>query len=180
VLPFKPGEGGQRYVVTAEGRARVVDRPGTSEDLGDFIIREADATGLKVTLGTGQVQRYSEGNQVTTLMDHDAFKYASAMIRAAQRELLISQLFFALPEKFHQDPTQEKPNLIFDFAPPDALDLEGRRPLQADDARPERQILLTGLRGVDTRILLHAFTIPLWLRLVVSSAPCSIPWSFRL
>ena len=84
-------------------------------DYGQFVIREADARGLKTTLGTGQALRYSEGNRVTTLMDRDAFSYAAAMVRFARQEVLMSQLFFATPKKFEANPSSEEPNLIFDF-----------------------------------------------------------------
>ena len=39
--------------------------------------------------------------------------------------------------------------------------------MRAADSRPERELLVTARRGVDVRILLHAFTVPLFLRIVV-------------
>jgi len=171
-LPFTASDAASPgYVLTDDRRARIDDHSQETEhDYGQFVIREADATGLKTTLGTGQALRYSEGNSVTTLMDRDAFSYASAMIRFARQEVLMSQLFFATPKKFDSNHSLEEPNLVFDFdhgsAPLD-LSIPFPRALTAADHRPERELLVTALRSVDVRILLHAFTVPLFLRIVV-------------
>jgi hypothetical protein len=121
-LPFSaPDAASPRYLLTAERRAQIDDRSSEAEhDYGDFVINAADAAGLQATLGTGQRLRYSEGNRVRTLMDRDAFACAAAMMRAAQQEVLVSQLFFAIPEKFESSFFLEKQSLIFDFdqAPP--------------------------------------------------------------
>ena len=125
-LPFTASDAASPgYVLTDDRRARIEDHSQETEhDYGQFVIREADAKGLKTTLGTGQALRYSEGNRVTTLMDRDAFSYAAAMIRFARQEVLMSQLFFAIPEKFDSSPSKEEPNLIFDFDhAPGPLDL---------------------------------------------------------
>ena len=175
-LPFAPAElAGSGYVVTDERRARIEDRPEEPQrNYGEFVIREADAAGLLTTLGTGRALRHSEDNRVTMLMDRDAFIYAAAMMRLARQELLISQLFFAIPVVFNADPTIETPNLIFDFVPPlkpdgtpGPIDLATPRAVVADDRRPERSILLTSRRGVDVRILLHAFSVPLFIKIAV-------------
>jgi len=171
-LPFSASDtASPGYVVTDDRRARIEDHSQELErDYGQFVIRQADATGLKTTLGTGQALRYSEGNHVTTLMDRDAFSYAAAMVRFARQEVLMSQLFFATPKKFDTDTSKEEPNLIFDFdhAPgPLDLSITFPRPLRDADSRPEREFLVTAGRGVDVRILLHKFTVPLFLRIVV-------------
>jgi phosphatidylserine/phosphatidylglycerophosphate/cardiolipin synthase-like enzyme len=170
-LAFAPSDAASPgYVVTDDGRARIDDRSAEAEqNYGDFVIREANATGLLTTLGTGQALRYTEGNRVTTLMDHDAFICAAAMMRFARQELLISQLLFAIPESFNANPAAETPGLIFDFDPPGPVDLNVTlpRPIRADDRRPERALLLSALRGVDVRILLHAFTVPLFIKIAV-------------
>ena len=170
-LPFlPPAAGSAEYVVTEDGRARIEERPDEpQQDYGQFVIREADATGLLTTLGTGQTLRYSEGNRVTTLMDRDAFTYAAAMMRLARQEVLVSQPSFALPVVFDADPTIETPNMIFDFYLPGPVDLDTTvpRPIHADDRRPERVLLLSALRGVDIRILLHAFSVPLFIKIAV-------------
>ena len=69
-------------------------------------------------------------------MDRDAFMCAAAMMQKARQEVLISQLFFAIPEKFVANPATEKPSLVFDFDQPKPLDLKipFPRPL-----RPGRQ-----------------------------------------
>jgi phosphatidylserine/phosphatidylglycerophosphate/cardiolipin synthase-like enzyme len=167
-LPFAPSTAEfPGYVVTDDGRARIEDRSGEpQQNYGEFIIREADATGLLVTLGTGEVRRFTDGNRVTTLMDRDAFAYAAAMIRHARQEVLMSQLLFALPTVFQTDATHETPNMIFDFAPPGPVDLNQPRAVRTDDRRPERLIIDTAQRSVDTRILLHAFKVPLFIKIV--------------
>ena len=173
-LPFSaPDAVAPGYVLTDDRRAGIEDHSQEAEhDYGMFVIHEADAKGLRSTLGTGQALRYSEGNQVTTLMDIDAFSYASAMMRFARQEVLVSQLFFGTPGKKDEDDTTpgEKPNLIFDFDHgTDPLDLRipFPRPVRTADSRPERELVATSLRGVDVRVLLHSFTVPIFLRIAV-------------
>jgi phosphatidylserine/phosphatidylglycerophosphate/cardiolipin synthase-like enzyme len=170
-LPFSaPDAASPRYVLTEDRRARIDERSNEAQfDYGDFIMNEADAAGLQTTLGTGQPLRFSEGNHVRTLMDRDAFACAAAMMRQARQEVLVSQLFFAIPEKFESSHFLEKPSLMFDFDQTGDLELKVPFPrLPRDgDARPERELLTTATRGVDVRILLHAFTVPLFLRIAV-------------
>ena len=172
-LPFiAPGGASPGYVVTDDRRARIEDHSQEPEhDYGMFVIREADAKGLQATLGTGQALRYSEGNRVTTLMDRDAFTCAAAMMRKARQEVLVSQLFFAVPKQFASDPSAEKPSLLFDFDQPTPLDLKIPFPrrLRPGDSRPERALLSTACRGVDVRILLHAFTVPLFVKILAGA-----------
>ena len=137
-LPFTASDAASPgYVLTDDRRARIEDHSQEAEhDYGQFVIREADAKGLKTTLGTGQALRYSEGNRVTMLMDRDAFSYAAAMIRFARQEVLMSQLFFASPRSSTAATSEEEPNLIFDFdhAPgPLDLSITFPRPVRADD-----------------------------------------------
>jgi hypothetical protein len=171
-LPFTAsGAASPGYVVTDDRRARIEDHAQeAAHDYGQFVIREADARGLKTTLGTGQALRYSEGNRVTTLMDRDAFTYAAAMMRMARQEVLMSQLFFSIPVAFDANPMFETPSLLFDFdhgSDPLDLSIPFPRPVRADDRRPERALLLSALRGVDVRVLLHAFTVPLFIKIAV-------------
>ena len=173
-LPFSaPDRVSPGYVLTEDRRARIEDRTQEAQhDYGMFVIREDDAKGLRTTLGTGQPLRFSEGNQVTTLMDGDAFSYAASMMRFARQEVLVSQLFFSTPGKNDEDDTTpgEKPSLIFDFdhAPgPLDLNITFPRPVRAADKRPERELVATSLRGVDVRVLLHSFTVPIFLRIAV-------------
>ena len=116
-LPFSaPDPAWPGYVLTDDRRARIDDRSiEAAHDYGDFVVAEADATGLLTTLGTGQPLRYSEGNKVRTLMDRDAFACAAAMMKRATQEVLVSQLFFAIPEKFESSPFLEKQSLLFDL-----------------------------------------------------------------
>jgi phosphatidylserine/phosphatidylglycerophosphate/cardiolipin synthase-like enzyme len=169
-IPFAPlDEAFPGYVVTESGRAQIEDKgEDTQRVYGSFVIREADGFGPLTTLGTGKVRHFTQGNRVTTLMDRDAFRCAAAMMRQARQEILISQLFFAIPKVFDGDPTRETPNLIFEFDPPgDLVNLAEPRAVQADDRRPERALLLSSQRGVDVRILLHAFTVPLFIKIAV-------------
>jgi phosphatidylserine/phosphatidylglycerophosphate/cardiolipin synthase-like enzyme len=160
------------YVVTDDRRARIEDHAQEAErDYGQFVIREGDARGLKTTLGTGQPLRFSEGNRVRTLMDRDAFTCAAAMMRTARQEVLVSQLFFAVPKEFDKNPSTELPSLLFDFDQPKPLDLKipFPRPLRPGDSRPERALLSTATSGVDVRILLHAFTVPLFVKILAGA-----------
>jgi len=169
-IPFAPSDGEfSHYVVTEDGRARIEDHTATTSEefYGDLVIREADALGLLTTLGTGQALRFTNGNRVTMLMDRDAFACAAAMIRHARQEVLMSQLFFAIPTVFSANAASETPNLVFDFAPGGPVDLAHPRALVPDDRRPERLILETAARGVDTFVLLHAFTVPLFIKIIV-------------
>jgi PLD-like domain len=170
-LPFSvSASGSPGYVVTDDRRARIEDHSQEAEhDYGQFVIHEADARGLKTTLGTGQPLRYSEGNRVRTLMDRDAFTCAAAMMKKARQEVLMSQLLFGVPEKFNSSFFLEKQNLIFDFDETGPVDLKRSFPrLPKDgDSRPERELLTTAQGGVDVRILLHSFTVPLFLRIAV-------------
>lgn len=137
----------------------------------DFVIRDADARGLLVTLGSGEVRNFSSGNRVTLLMDQDAFAHAAAMIDGAQESIQMSQLFFALPVGFEADATLERAKLIFDFHRPDGepLDLDNPRAAGVGDARPERLLLDAADRGVDIKVLLHAFTVPLFIRIIAGA-----------
>jgi phosphatidylserine/phosphatidylglycerophosphate/cardiolipin synthase-like enzyme len=164
---------------TTDGRATLTD---VTQDLlqpaGDFVVREADASGLLVTLGTGQTSIASEngfgwgftrGNRVATLMDEDAFRHAANLMRSATQSLAISQLFFPLPEAFVPDTAQppEPIKLVFDFTggQPDAHNLPS--PGRVQGARPERLLLDAAGRGVDVRIVLNAVKVPLFIRIAV-------------
>ena len=157
VLPF----------ATSTGRMFVPDVDGDQLDgLPDLLIRELDATGFGVTLGTGEVRALSSNNQVRMLVDQDVFTRAAELIAGAQKTITISQLFFAVPPDFRADPAAETPKLVFDFhqTPPD---LDHPRTLLPTDARPERLLADAARRGVDVRILLHAYTVPLYAKPVV-------------
>ena len=139
----------------------------------DFVIREADATGLLATLGTGKPTMFSTGNQVKLLLDHEAFAHAAALIGGAEKSILMSQLFFSVPVGFQTDATQETTKLIFDFHPAGGipagfpLDVEHPRAAGVGDARPERILLEAADRSVDIRIVLHAFKVPLFIKMIV-------------
>ena len=88
---------------TDDGRMIIDDTSDTTLDVGDIVVREADAYGLLVTLGTGETSiqspngfgwGFKPGNRVTTLMGEDAFRYAAKLFREAKEALAISQLFF--------------------------------------------------------------------------------------
>jgi phosphatidylserine/phosphatidylglycerophosphate/cardiolipin synthase-like enzyme len=154
---------------------------------GDFIIREADAQGFLVTLGTGKTPvtlapgesstgptvasgwGLSHGNVVTLLMDQDAFTHAAALIRGAQESVLLSQLYFnPLPVGFNPDATRETTKLVFDFhkPPPDA---DHPRAAGVGDARPERLLVEAADKGVDIRILLHGYKVPLIIKIIAGA-----------
>ena len=140
--------------------------------LHDVQVDMLDATGPWVTHNTGNTDKLSSG-RVTFLMDQDAFAYAADMINRAKGQILMSQLNFALPTSFAADATQEAPALIFDFHAPESdpnrspgFDLDHPRAAGVGDSRPERMLLNAANQGVGVRILLHEFTVPLFLKIV--------------
>jgi len=140
--------------------------------LHDIKVDIVDAAGPWVSRNTGTVDKVSQG-KVTFLMDQDAFAYAADMINRAKGQILMSQLSFALPEIFAADATHEAPALIFDFHPPadqptrsPGFDLDHPRAAGVGDSRPERMLLGAADLDVRVRILLHEFTVPLFLKIV--------------
>jgi phosphatidylserine/phosphatidylglycerophosphate/cardiolipin synthase-like enzyme len=131
-------------------------------------IKRADGEGLLVTLGKGTPRFVSQGNAVTLLMDKDAFEHASKLFKEAEDSIFVSQLLFALPAFFDADATHEIPELIFAFHVPEPTAGQPRAAGMGDD-RPERLLLAAADLGVDVRILLHQFRIPLVLRLLIGA-----------
>jgi phosphatidylserine/phosphatidylglycerophosphate/cardiolipin synthase-like enzyme len=169
-IPFK----------TSDGREVMDDRNDeTLSRAADYVVREADAYGLLVTLGTGETSiqspngfgwGFKAGNRVTTLMDEDAFRHATKLMREAKQAIAMSQLFFPLPEAFIPDPNQEPTKLIFDFkgTQPDAQSPRIAGSV-AGDARPERLLVDAAARGVDVRIVLNAVKVPLFVKIAVGA-----------
>lgn len=134
----------------------------------DFEVPKAEVSGFKVTLGTGAPARVSSGNAVTWLMDTDAFTAAAELINDATEQILLSQLFFPVPPSFDAAAGNEVTKLVMQFhdnAPTAAA------PRAADDGdkRPERLLLLVADKGVDVRVLLHDFEVPLFLQLLIGA-----------
>ena len=164
-------------LATADQRLFVDDTDDTVLDIGDVIVRDADAYGLLATLGTGQtgIQSpngfgwgFAPGNRITMLMDEDAFRHAAKLFRDARQQLVMSQLFFSLPTFFNADAAKEPARLIFDFAgtQPDAAQPR-KAGAAAGDARPERLLIDAAGRGVDVRIVLNDVKIPLFVKIAV-------------
>jgi phosphatidylserine/phosphatidylglycerophosphate/cardiolipin synthase-like enzyme len=178
--PLEPGGGHRELELVVQDevgrvllRAAYDDTSAATITRPDDVIPSTERHGLLVTLGRpnppGQSTPvgFSTGNAVTMLMDEDAFVHAAQLIRDARRELLMSQLFFALPPSFDADATREKTSLVFDFQrSPGALDAEHLRAAGAGDARPERLLITAADLGVDVRILMQDFVVPLALRII--------------
>jgi phosphatidylserine/phosphatidylglycerophosphate/cardiolipin synthase-like enzyme len=140
--------------------------------LHDIQVDLIDAMGPWVTHNSGHQDKISQG-KVTFLMDQDAFAYAADMITRAKTQILMSQLMFAFPEHFAADAAQEKPVLIFDFHPPASdptrspgFDLDNPRAAGVGDSRPERMLISAANTGTKVRVLIHEFTVPLFLKIV--------------
>lgn len=130
-------------------------------------ISRADAEGLLVTLGKGTPRFVSKGNAVKLLIDKDAFEHAATLFKEAKHTIFVSQLNFSLPPAFDADASLEKPALIFRFAHPEPTEQPGWE-VGPGDERPERLLLAAADSGVDVRVLIHGFHVPLFVRLVVS------------
>lgn len=169
VLPFsRTHHVSLEFELDQSGRIRFKDVDYEQIVQGDFIIREADARGLAVTLGTGDAKRLSHGNAVTVLVDNAAFTHAAALIRGAEESILLSQLTFDLPLVFKADATRETTKVVFEFRPP-APDADHPRTVYVGDHRPERLLLEAADKGVDIRILLHALKLPLLLKIIAGA-----------
>jgi hypothetical protein len=154
LLPFLTGDGGK---VT---RWLVADDPVETLPMLDLVIPDKGGTGLQVTLGTGQAGGYSTGNQVRLLVDNEQFSRTAELVKASRHRVLMTQLYFQVPEEFKNVAMEESPKLVFDFHHPD---LDQPRTLEPSDDRLERLIHAAALRGVPTRILLHSIHRP-WFR----------------
>jgi phosphatidylserine/phosphatidylglycerophosphate/cardiolipin synthase-like enzyme len=138
----------------------------------DFVIKQVEASGFLVTLGTGETGPptgggwgLTHGATVKFLIDNEAFRKAAQLFLGARDLIYFSQLFFPVPDAFHPDATKENPNLIFDFRVPIPV-ANQLRAAGVGDARPERLLLEAAHRDVDVRILLHSFEVPLFLKIL--------------
>jgi len=135
-----------RFAITQSGHVlfKGVDEAEGDFEEGDFLVREADAKGFLVTLGTGETPKtigpgqvpppggptvasgwgLSRGNAVKLLIDHEAFEHAAALMRGTQGmpnqkgSLLLTQLTFSIPPVAQVDPLKESLCAIFKFDPP--------------------------------------------------------------
>lgn len=166
VLPFASTHSvSSRFAVDESGRIIFEDIDDVNVFEGDFIIREADARGFAVTLGTGQAEGLSHGNAVTLLVDNTAFTHTAARFRDAEESILMSQLTFSLPVSFNADASLETTNVVFEFRDP-APDAAHPRAAGVGDVRPERLLLQAADDDVDIRILLHSYELPLFIKII--------------
>ncbi|MCM3874151.1 MAG: phospholipase D-like domain-containing protein [Pyrinomonadaceae bacterium] len=167
-------------------RVRVVDKVGrqlsldkvvhgtaANHDLNDITINRADAEGLLVTNRTGTAKFVSDGNAVKLLVDGlEAFGRTADEIKLAEHSINMTQLFFALPDKFHNDneaidpatkEPQEKAKLVFKFGSTPIVPIDPVVPNapkdpvpRIGDDRPER-LLVDKIRKDKTlvRILMN-------------------------
>lgn len=158
-------------LVVADPVGRVLDRRPIKDTFDDVLhppditISRAEGEGYPVTLGTGMTTAMSTGNTVTPLIDQEAFVYAAGLLKDAKESVQLSQLFFAVPDVFDADASSETPTLVFDFHDP-APDTEHLRATGVGDARPERLLLDAADKGADVKVLLHAFTVPLIIKII--------------
>ncbi|MGC9969947.1 MAG: phospholipase D family protein [Bryobacteraceae bacterium] len=152
-------------------RKSIEDTSSETLSISDFVIKEVEARGFLVTLGTGETGPsgggwgLTQGATVKFLIDNEAFQKAAQLFLGARDSIYFSQLFFPVPDVFHADATQETTNLIFDFHQrvPDADHL---RAAGVGDSRPERLLLEAADRDVEVRILLHSFKVPLFVKIL--------------
>ena len=184
-----------RFAITQSGHVlfKGVDEAEGDFEEGDFLVREADAKGFLVTLGTGETPKtigpgqvpppggptvasgwgLSRGNAVKLLIDHEAFEHAAALMRGTQGmpnqkgSLLLTQLTFSIPPVAQVDPLKESLCAIFKFdpPPPDLSNLP--RPARVKDDRPERLLIEAADRNVDVRVILNAVSLPLFLKIIL-------------
>jgi phosphatidylserine/phosphatidylglycerophosphate/cardiolipin synthase-like enzyme len=138
-------------------------------------LKYAEATGFLVTLGTGQTGPSSAGSttdpsagsvpgwglaqgcSVKLLIDNEQFQTAAELMTDARQFIYMSQLYFPVPT-YNADPTQETPELIFNFHAP-VPDATQPRAAGVGDSRPERLLLQAADANVDIRVLLSEFGI---------------------
>ncbi|WP_329484290.1 phospholipase D-like domain-containing protein [Kribbella sp. NBC_01484] len=123
--------------------------------LPDFIVPPAEAEGLQVTLGTGTAAFVSSGNAVSWLVDNvEAWRHLGRLLDRATSSIEFMQMQYDVPKRFHADPGDETPVIVFEFAsPPPTAD--SPRSIRWDDARPERILELKARTGgVKVRILI--------------------------
>jgi phosphatidylserine/phosphatidylglycerophosphate/cardiolipin synthase-like enzyme len=165
-------------IVVQDNVGRVVatksidDTDAETLSMSDFIIKEVDARGFLVTLGTGATGPptgggwgLTEGATVKFLIDNEAFQKAAQLFLGARDLIYFSQLFFPVPDVFHADATQENTKLVFDFHAPVPV-ADNFRAAGVGDDRPERLLLEAADRDVDVRILLNSFEVPLFIKIL--------------
>ncbi len=144
---------------------------GDPVDAGDITVRRADRNGLLVTQLTGTPRFVSTGNALKVLIDgEEAFgRVVDELERvqtlaqsspAVSHRVDMTQLFFATPPVFDNDPRKEEPKLIFRFVPPAIVPITtlNTQPVpRPGDKRPERLLLdlARASNPVKTRILLN-------------------------
>jgi phosphatidylserine/phosphatidylglycerophosphate/cardiolipin synthase-like enzyme len=135
-------------------------------DVGDVVVRKADRNGLPVTQLSGAAKFVSKGNALKVLIDgEEAFGrvveelervQTIAQGSTVQHRVDITQLYFDLPAEFKMKPSEEAPNLIFKFVPPQIVPSSPTVP-RPGDKRPERLLfdLARGTKPVKVRVLLN-------------------------
>lgn len=175
----------QLEIVVHDGVGRELKRAGPFRDVDtdifsarDIEIDDNDARGWLVTLGTGAHRAgantlpgwgLSEGNRIVWLMDHEAFRRAVELFVSARESILMSQLFFSVPQSFNADATKEDTKLVFDFNPPLPDPAALPRKLDPLDKRPERLLVDAAARRVPVRVVLHAFEVPLFVKIALGA-----------
>ncbi|MBV9391705.1 MAG: hypothetical protein JOY96_07430 [Verrucomicrobia bacterium] len=131
-----------------------------------IVLPRKEATSRRVTLGTGEETRVSQGNAVRLLADNvDAWERTAQVIKNAAT-LDIMQLEMDVNSFDDAGPTKEEPAVIFDFDAADKL-ADGNFIISAKDDRMERSILEAATKHVDVRIQIPTMALDPRLTLFV-------------
>jgi phosphatidylserine/phosphatidylglycerophosphate/cardiolipin synthase-like enzyme len=152
---------------------QVVSGTEPTTDLNEITVHQLDKDGLAVTNLTGTAKFVSDGNAIKLLVDGlEAFGRIADEIKLANHSINITELFFALPDKFDKDneaidpgskEPKEKANLVFKFSPTPLVPIDPDIPgapkdpaPRIGDDRPERLLVEKALKDKTlVRILLN-------------------------
>ena len=125
---------------------QVVSGTEPTTDLNEITVHQLDKDGLAVTNLTGTAKFVSDGNAIKLLVDGlEAFGRIADEIKLANHSINITELFFALPDKFDKDneaidpgskEPKEKANLVFKFSPTPLVPIDPDLPGAPKDPAP--------------------------------------------
>jgi hypothetical protein len=118
------------------------DIPGNTVDLNTISIKQGDAKGFLVTLGTGAPTNFSASNAIRILIDNQqAWAYVGTALQAAKQSVEIMQLEFDIPGNYDANQDNEKPDIVLQFDSGNPLDGSHLRAITSSDSRLERGLL---------------------------------------
>jgi phosphatidylserine/phosphatidylglycerophosphate/cardiolipin synthase-like enzyme len=141
--------------------------------LGDITIKQADVSGLLVTLGGSQaVLPLRAGNALRFLIDdEEAWAYTNKSLLGATGSIDVMQLEFDMPSAFDPSPLVEFPEIVLAF---DGAVDPPRPVLKPTDFRPERVLIDKAKHGVNVRLVMPTVSIN-WAILAVDVLILLIP-----